>query len=139
MPDLSLCPECGAPEGACKEKFESMLALEFEDPTVFGIVHHITVICFNLQHPASFSEEARSWMCSTLHAAIVEGLSPLELRERSRKQFNGKVKVLSKTPHTFQRVKWSMNIMAVRTDSPDVYVNDVKAWAQSILDDIGTR
>ncbi|BAI62953.1 conserved hypothetical protein [Methanocella paludicola SANAE] len=131
MPDV--CPECGA--AGCREKFESMLALEFEDPEVFGAVHHITVICFNLQHPSAFSEEALAWMRSTLRAIVEEGLTPAELRERSKKQFNGRVSVLSKEQKAPQKVSWSMTVMDVRTDGPETYAEDVRAWARAILKD----
>lgn len=128
-----VCPECGA--AGCREKFESMLALEFEDPAVFGAVHHVTVICFNLQHPGAFSEEALAWMRSTLRAIVEEGLSPAELRERSKKKFNGHVNVLSKAPKAPRKVEWSMNVMDISTDSPEIYVDDIMAWAKSILCD----
>ena len=128
------CPECGA--SCCKEKFESMLALEFEDPKVFGAVHHVTVICYNLQHPAAFSDEAVAWMRSTLRAIVEEGLTPAELRERSQKQFKGRVNVLSKTPKTSAHVEWSMTVADIRTDDPEVYVQDIMTWAKSILRDL---
>ncbi len=129
------CPECGAT--GCREKFESMLALEFEDPAVFGAVHHVTVLCYNLQHPANFSEDALEWMRSTLRAIVEEGLSPAELRQRSRKQYNGQVKVLSKIPKAPRKVEWSRTVMDIRTDAAEVYVSDVMAWAGAILRDPG--
>ena len=30
-----------------------------------------------------------------------------------------------------------MTVMDVRTDSPEAYVEDIKAWAKSILKDLG--
>lgn len=132
-----VCPECGA--AGCREKFESMLALEFEDPAVFGAVHHVTVICYNLQHPGAFSEEALAWMRSTLRAIVEEGLSPAELRERSKMQFKGAVKVLSKTPKAPRKVEWSMTAADVHTDGPEIYVNDIMAWAKAIIKDLRIR
>jgi hypothetical protein len=116
-----------------------MLALEFQDPTVFGAVHHVTVICYNLQHPGPFSDEALDWMRSTLRAIVEEGLSPAELRERSKKRFKGQVKVLRKTPNVPRKVEWSMTVLDVRTGDPETYVNDVMAWARSILNDLGEK
>ncbi len=138
MADSSACPECGAPGDTCHEKFESMLALEFEDPKVFGAVHHLTVICFNLQHSSMFTDESIAWMSSTVQAIVEEGLSPAELRERSVKKFDGKVKVLRKAPRTSSKIAWSMTVLDVRTDSPEIYVKDVTAWAKSILADMRT-
>jgi hypothetical protein len=109
-----------------------MLALEFEDPQVFGAVHHLTVICYNLQHSSVFSDEALAWMRSMLHAIIEEDLSPEELRERSRNKFSGQVKVLRKAAMR-SPIMWSMTVMDVHTGSPNIYVKDVTAWAKSIL------
>jgi hypothetical protein len=129
-----VCPECGA--SGCREKFETMLALEFENPEVFGAVHHVTVICYNLQHPSAFSDEALAWMRSTLRALVEEGLSPAELRERSKKQFKGQVTVLSKTPKATRQIRWSMTVINVHIDTPENYVSDIMVWAKSILGEI---
>jgi len=134
MVEGPVCPECGAI--LCRDKFESMLALEFQYPMVFGAVHHVTVICYNLQHPAAFSEEALAWMRSTLRAIIEEGLTPSELRKWSQKNFRGHVKVLRKVPDKPRSSEWSMTMADVHIDDPETYVNDVMEWAKSILQDI---
>jgi hypothetical protein len=137
--ESSVCTECGALGGLCREKFDSMIAFEFEDPVVFDAVHHITVICFNLQHSSMFSDESLSWMRSTARAIVEEGLSPIELRERSRKMFSGKVKVLRNTPKTPSKIAWSMTVLDIRTDNSDAYIKDVTTWAKSILKDMKTE
>ncbi len=46
------CPVCGAvhPDGAtCEDVFNALLALAFSDP-VAGAAHHLTVMCYMLQH-----------------------------------------------------------------------------------------
>jgi hypothetical protein len=130
------CSQCGAI--GCREKYDEILALEFESPAVFGSVHHITVNCYNLQHPDIFTDEALAWMRTSLHAIVTEGLSGPELLKRARKTFKGDVPVKRRTPLTkaSPRTKWSMTVMDIRTDSPEVYVKDIKAWAESILDDL---
>lgn len=132
----SACPQCGAI--GCEEKYGEILALEFEQPAVFGAVHHITVNCYNLQHPDAFSDEALEWMRSALHAIVEEGISGPELLKLARKTFRGDVPVkrrtaLSRAP---QRTKWSMILTDVRTDGPEVYFGDIKLWAMSILKDL---
>jgi hypothetical protein len=134
--DNEACPYCGAI--GCKEKYGEMLALEFEQPAVFGKVHHITVTCYNLQHPDTFSDEALAWMQSSLCAIVEEDLSGPELLKRARGNFRGdaRVKCRGAPAKTPARAKWSMTVMDVRTGSPEVYVEDVRAWAASILADL---
>lgn len=136
MADHPACPECGAPD--CRERFGDIIALEFEDPEVFGAVHHITVICYNLQHPGFFTDEALEWMRSSLRAVIVDGLSPIELRERARKQSKGGVRVRRKTndeqPPAITNL--SMTVKDIRTNTPDIYREDIIKWAKSILKDL---
>jgi|GEM_PF-1778268 len=119
----------------CCERYEEILALEYENPAIFGAVHYITVLCYNLQHPDSFTAEAIAWMQSSLRAIIEEGLSPMELRKRSGKKFKGNVKVLRQTTQTEtpRKTRWSTTVMDIRTDEPEIYIEDVKAWAKSIL------
>jgi hypothetical protein len=92
---IAACPQCGAV--GCKDKYGEILALEFEQPTVFGAVHHITVTCYNLQHSDAFSDEALEWMRSSLRAIVKEGLSGPDLRNLARKTFKGDVRVKRQT------------------------------------------
>ena len=118
-----------------------MLALEFEQPAVFGAVHHITVICYNIQHPDAFSEEALEWMRSSLRAIVEENLSGPDLLKRTRKTFPGAVPVKRRTPPVEKPpgIMWSMTVLDVRTDSPDAYIEDIKAWAKSVLSDLDRK
>ncbi len=133
------CPQCGAI--GCRERYGEILALEFEQPDVFGAVHHITVNCYNLQHPDTFTDEALTWMRSSLRAIVEEGLSGPDLLKMARKTFRGDVPVKRRTAHdgALPRTKWSMTVMDVRTDSPEAYVEDIKAWAKSILSDLDSK
>ena len=136
MDSNTACPECGAPD--CRDKFGEMLALEFEAPTVFGAVHHITVICFNIQHPGEFTEESMTWMKSSLRSIIIDGLSPTELRKQVRKKTRGGVQVKRhmEPPEEPLRRHWSMTVADIRTENPEVYREDINAWAGSILKDM---
>jgi hypothetical protein len=135
------CPEFGGPakDGlSCREKFDEALALEFGDPAIFSRVHHITVICYNLQHPDAFSEDALEWMKSTLYYIIVDGLTPAELRAQVSKKYGGGVRVKRRTPSdsTLEKIKWSMTILDVNTDNGEAYIKDIEDWAESILNDL---
>jgi hypothetical protein len=137
--DPSVCPECGA--AACREKYGKMLALEFEDPAIFGTVHHITVTCYNLQHPGVFTDEAIAWMRSSLRVIIVDGLSAKELRERARKMSGEGIKIKRHAEPREEpaRVHWSMTVTDIRTDNPEAYHEDIIKWARSILKNLNVE
>jgi hypothetical protein len=130
------CPECEA--AGCRDKFESMLALEFESPMIFGAVHHITVICYNIQYPDDFTEASLAWMRSSLRAIMVDGLSAAELRKQVRKRTEEGLQVKRHTgsPKESPAMHWSMTVADIRLDDPEVYCEDVNAWARSILKDL---
>ena len=135
MDPTTACPECGAP--GCRDKFGEMLALEFESPSVFGAVHHVTVICFNLQHPGTFTDDAVAWMRASLSSIVEDELSPTELRNRAGKNFEGKLKIRRAKPaEPAPTNRWSMSVLDVRTSDPETYVKDVMAWARSIVNDL---
>lgn len=136
------CLQCGAlPRDGktCQDKYGEILALEFEDPSVFGAVHHITVTCYNLQHPDFFSDEAIEWMKASLRKIVEEGLSPGEMRKSAGKRTGEGMNVRRRTAPADapRRIDWSMTVMDVRRDNAEVYTRDIKAWAKSILDDLG--
>jgi hypothetical protein len=147
LSDNEACPYCGAI--GCGEKYETMLALEFEQPAVFGAVHHITVNCYNVQHPDTFSDEALTWMRTALRDIVEKDLSGRGLLKRARGMLGGdfKVRRRDKRPRPVGhararapgRTKWSMTVADVRTDSPEVYTGDIRAWAKSILKDLDAR
>ncbi len=82
-PQCAHCEQCGAI--GCRERYGEILALEFEQPAVFGAVHHITVNCYNIQHPDTFTDEALAWMRSSLRAITAKGLSGPDLLKLARK------------------------------------------------------
>src|SRR5512147_1373320 len=54
--DMTDCPECGAAETLCKERFDEFLVLEFTDAG-YGAVHHLTVATYMLQHSSKLTKE----------------------------------------------------------------------------------
>lgn len=133
------CPECGAPlkDGlTCQEQYEALLAWEYEYPAAYGAAHHITVTCYNLQHPAKFTPRALESMRSGLREIVEKHLPPQELRRRNATLFAGKEKVLRHLPGAPVLRRWSRTVADIRTDSPEVYIMDINAWARAILAEI---
>jgi hypothetical protein len=53
------CPLCGGEFASieqCRERFDLCMALEYQNPSAYGAVHHLSVVCYMLQHNA-YSDE----------------------------------------------------------------------------------
>src|SRR5688500_17798962 len=82
------CPECGAlqDEQTCEQRFHSAtggLYWESEDPAL-GVVHHLMVLCYHLQHPSLYSPEGLRFGRQLLADFVEGGVSPQEVRGRER-------------------------------------------------------
>lgn len=119
-----------------------MLAFEYENPESYGAVHHLTVACYNLQHPGGFTEAALAWMRASVAVAVNSGEPPQEWLRRARQQFNGKnkVKVVRGPEEVPTRLPanlhWSMTVADIPLDSSTAYVAGVQAWARQVLADL---
>ena len=109
-----------------------LLSLEFTDPD-YGAVHHLTVPAYMLQHDG-YSAEA--WpVARELLSDFLDGSAR---PEGARRRPPDRIGSVTHGPR-FEpagRVAWTRTIGDVRTDDPDAYVADVKAWAYAIIEDI---
>lgn len=142
MEQVTRCPECGAiwPEGkTCQDDFYQMLFWEAEDPTR-GEVHHLTVLCYHLQHPSLYSPEGLIEAEKILVGFLDEKISPAEMVKRNRAKVdsgkrNWKIKATVTSHGAYPRpISWKMTAADVVTGGPANYCENVRAWAQSILD-----
>jgi UPF0271 protein len=135
------CAECGAPlkEGQpCSAYFDACMALELTDPR-FGAVHHLTVPAYHLQHPSRVSAAGWLAMWQILHAFVVEGTSPTEMRRKNSAAFAPGNKPFSlkrgnhlALPASFT---WTRTIADIRVAEPHEYCADVRHWAAAALVD----
>jgi hypothetical protein len=114
------------------------MAMEFENPTTFGAVHHLTVACYMLQHNAYSRNvwlEARKMIVQFTQ----EGMTPAEMRKQNRSRLDSGHRTWSVTKGVklseFDNIVWSRTIADVRLDNPEVYCTDVNDWALSVLED----
>jgi hypothetical protein len=123
----------------CREAFEELISREFQDP-VCGQVHHLTVLCYDLQHPLQFTREALEWSRAALQAAVEQGVSPVELRRFARRQFSGKAKPKvtrqAQPEEAAPRIHWRMTALDVLGESAEGHNQRVEAWARSVLEDL---
>jgi uncharacterized protein DUF5946 len=145
------CAQCGASQLdgiTCRDCFDMMLAFENENPAAFGSVHHLTVACYFLQHPAGYSDAALNlW-----HQAVADGLdgraTTQELQRRAGRAFAGSVRVrdAAAVPRPWWPTAWPLTVRDVlmqgETIDAPTYVQRAATWAGSVrktLDAAATR
>jgi Family of unknown function (DUF5946) len=85
------CNECGTvllDKKACLEYFNQMIAWDFTDFTGVGQVHHLTVLCYYLQHPSHYSPEGLKKAQNILKDAIENSLSDKKLYQEESEVFS---------------------------------------------------
>lgn len=135
----SACLQCGAslPAGlTCSDLFYAAQLKEIEDPEYYR-VHHLSVPCYMLQHD-TYSRQG--WMevyhlLEQFHA----GLTAQEARRMITKKIAGGKKAFSLTKGErmpgLDAVPWRWSIGQIRLDTAEHYCEDVRQWAESILED----
>jgi hypothetical protein len=139
--NLSLtCPECGAKlndNTTCEEMFNSLLALEFNDPA-YGQVHMLTLACYMIQH-GRYSDEALAWIEEQLRANLEDGISSEQIRRHAARETSpGKRSwKVTRRPGAkpLPKVAWSMTIADIAGHYQDAagYCGLIKQWARTTL------
>ncbi len=75
------CPECGATDTLCKDRFDEFLVLEFSDMG-YGAVHNLTVATYMLQHSSKLTHEGWFYERDLLREFLVEKKSPSLIRQQ---------------------------------------------------------
>jgi hypothetical protein len=138
------CPECGADWSAghtCQDDFHQMLFWETETPAL-GAVHHLTVLCYYLQHPSLYSPEGLEHAKGLLIEFIAHGATLQDIRRQNSARLSSGVRPfkITGTPESHGAystpVDWSMRARDVVQAGADQYIASVRAWAQSIYDSV---
>ncbi len=132
------CPECGAADNLCQARFDEFLALEFTDPA-YGIVHHLTVATYMLQHSSKISREGRLHERELLREFLVENKPPSYIRKQNKDLVDsGKRTFTFKSKDgkpVIDKTAWTKTILDVCAEDAEVYCKDITAWARSALKD----
>lgn len=135
------CPECGAPlvdNLNCWEQLGAILAWESDYPEL-AAEHFKTVACYNLQHPAQFTDEVIAGLQTALIGHLDNGLSVAEIRRQNAKLYEGNRRVLKeKSERCPLQRNWKMTISDVYVpQSPEKAAERVRAWATAIREEFG--
>lgn len=134
------CAECGATitnERVCRDYFHQMLYWENEDPAR-GVVHHLMVLCYHLQHPSLYSAEGLAHAKSLLVDFVERGLNPQQVRRNNRERVASGVREWSITARpgnhgAYERpIAWAMTAADVVAGGADRYCENVRLWSESI-------
>jgi Family of unknown function (DUF5946) len=146
MATIQTCPECGAvwQNGkTCQDDFYQMLAWEHENPG-YGEVHHLMVLCYQLQHPSLYSPEGLSGAISLLGDFLERGLKPEQVRKRDRATLNSyertwKIKGTPASHGAYNPpVQWTTTAANVIAEGVDRYCDSVRMWAQAVYEALKT-
>lgn len=141
--NTNVCLECGAhlPEGkSCKEYFEQMITWDFEDFTGAGTVHHLTVLCYSLQHPTVYSKRGLEDAKEFLDEFVSKQATFEEHGKRNSERLSSSVRdwKISGTPEdqgTYDHVPvWTIRTPDVAMAGKEGYEERVQAWAVSVYE-----
>lgn len=138
------CPDCGASlvgSQDCESLFHQLLFWESETPEL-GVVHHLMVLCYFMQHPQRYSAEALTGAKWQLQA-FLEGMSPAEMRQALQKRGVASDKrkwKITGTPESYGQyrypVVWSFTAADVVANGKGEYIESVQKWAQALYTDL---
>jgi hypothetical protein len=114
-----------------------MLFWEAENPG-YGEVHHLTVLCYRLQHPSLYSPDGLKEGRRLLVEFVERGASPVEMRKRNRAYVDSgrrdwKIKATAASHGSYDHaMMWTMTAADVIAGGADHYCDNVRAWARTI-------
>jgi Family of unknown function (DUF5946) len=136
------CAQCGAADSGgqtCRSRLDTLLSIELEFPPAFGAVHHLTVACYSLQHPAGYVGAALA-MWRQMLAQSLDGLATTKgLLREARRRFEGPARVREKNavPPPWWPTTWPLTTADAlpRVGEPATaqgHIDRVRRWAASI-------
>jgi hypothetical protein len=137
----TICPQCGATLASgetCIDRFNIAQIKEIENPASYYTVHHLSVLCYMLQHNV-YSRDGWLAVRQLLHQFVYEDLTPAEARRQNRTTWDSGQRTwsLAKGAKLTQvdDIVWTRTIADVRIDTAEHYCADVRDWAIAVLAD----
>jgi Family of unknown function (DUF5946) len=137
MGEQKVCSECAVI--CCRKRFEEFLVLEFTDAG-YGVVHHLTVAAYMLQHSSRLTREGWLQERKLLREFLVENKPPQFICRQNRDLIDSGKRAFKIKSRDAQRVihrsAWAKTIQDVRPENAETYCTDAIAWARSVLEDV---
>ncbi len=139
------CSECRGKlfDGkVCRDYFEEMITWDFEDFLGAGTVHHLTVLCYNLQHPSLYSKKGLDDAKNFLAEFVMKKASFEEHDRRNRERLSSDVRdwKIVGTPEDYGKYAtqpdWTMHASDVAMAGREGYEARVQSWAESVYKDL---
>lgn len=136
----ALCEACGAPisdERTCQDDFYQMLYWEHEFPAL-GVVHHLMVISYHLQHPHLYSPQGLNGIQQQLKQFIETDITPEQMRQGMRQAVDSGKRnyAITARPGSYGQydhpMPWTLHACDVVAGGAENYIQNTHAWAQSI-------
>lgn len=129
------CPECGASslDGLdCQGMLGFLLAWEWQDPELLS-VHFLTVSSYQLQHPASLTDDAVCGL-QTAVARFLDGeVTTVQIRVQTARAYDGAARVRRRASDIQPCLRaWSMTVADVYAGGQAGAAARVRAWAQVV-------
>ncbi len=102
---------------------------------VRGVVHHLMVLCYHLQHPALYSPQGLENGLELLVLLVVENKSPADVRRINGEKVASDKRQwkITARPNTFgvysHPMMWDMTAADVVQNGADNYCDSVRDWA----------
>ena len=139
LEELNKCGECGAEKVdglSCFERFGTVLSWEATDQELLGL-HFWTVACYNLQHPAQFTDDAIKGLKEVFCEAYDKDVPISYIRKKMSRLTDGKFKVIKEQASEPKLVKWSMTISDIYNQKqPDRAADRVNQWRKTVREEL---
>jgi hypothetical protein len=105
-------------------------------------VHHLTVLCYHLQHPSLYSQAGLAEAKNLLVEFLEKGSSPAEVRSHNRDRVDSRRRTwkIKATPGSHgvytHPVRWRVTAANVIAAGPNRYPDTVRSWARAVLEDL---
>ncbi len=115
-----------------------MIAWDFNDFEGAGAVHHLTVLCYNLQHPKTYSKKGLEDAKEFLVEFVFKKFSFKQHDERNKQRLSSNVRnwKITGTPEDYGKYAavplWTFRASDVAIPGKENYNARVEFWAESV-------
>lgn len=143
----TICASCGAQwqdHQSCTDAFHQLLAWEWDNPQELFAVHHLMVLCYHLQHPHLYSPQTLQEAIRILEEFVIHNKTPGQIRKEKSAAWNNQNRIfkVTGTNHTQGsypvQPQWQFTIQTVIEGGERHYIENVRAWADTILKTLHT-